>query len=72
MMEGTAGDRWEEFYSTCRHIIDSEDGIFNERERDFAESMEKRLDRFGADTYLSTKQIKWLTELEEKATRHGL
>jgi hypothetical protein len=71
MMEGTAGDRWEEFYRTCRLIAEHEDH-FDEREIDFAKSTEERLDKFGADTYLSTKQIKWLIDLEEKVKRHGL
>jgi hypothetical protein len=71
MMEGTAGDRWEEFQDTCRLIIDNE-RLFDKREIDFAETIEKRLDKFGTDTYLSTKQITWLTELAKKVRHHGL
>jgi hypothetical protein len=71
MMEGTAGDQWEEFYRTCRLIIDNEH-LFDKREIDFAETIEKRLDKYGSDTYLSTKQVTWLTELAAKVRRHGL
>jgi hypothetical protein len=71
MMEGTAGDRWETFYRTCRLIIDNE-RLFDKREIDFAESTQERLDKYKADTYLSTRQIKWLVDLEEKVKHHGL
>jgi hypothetical protein len=71
MMEGTAGDRWEEFYRTCRLVIDNE-RLFDEREIDFAESMEEKFDKYGADTYVSTAQINWLNRLSQKVRDHGL
>jgi hypothetical protein len=71
MMEGTAGDRWEEFYRTCRLVVDNE-RLFDKREIDFAESTEERLDKYGADTYLSTSQINWLNRLSQKVRDNGL
>jgi hypothetical protein len=71
MMEGTAGDRWEEFWDTCRRVIDAE-RLFDEGELTFAQSMEGRLDRYGADTYVSTAQINWLNRLSQKVKDHGL
>jgi aminoglycoside phosphotransferase (APT) family kinase protein len=72
MMEGTAGDRWEEFYRTCRRVIDSDQLFFDDAELAFAYSMEKRLDRYQADTYVSTAQINWLNRLSQKVRDHGL
>jgi hypothetical protein len=71
MMEGTAGDRWEEFYRTCR-LVSEHERRFSEKDVDFAQSMEERLDRFGADTYVSTSQINWLNDLEQRVRDHGL
>lgn len=71
MKEGTAGNRWEEFYRTCRYVIENE-RLFDGREVDFASSMEEKLDNFGADTYVSTSQINWLNRLEQKVRDHGL
>jgi hypothetical protein len=71
MMEGTAGDRWEEFWDTCRRVIDAE-RLFDEGELTFAQSMKERLDRYGADTYVSTAQINWLNRLSQKVKNHGL
>jgi CRISPR/Cas system-associated protein Cas5 (RAMP superfamily) len=70
-MEGTAGDRWEEFYRTCRLIIENE-RLFDEKEHEFAEAMELKLDMYGSDTYVSTAQINWLNRLEQKVRDHGL
>jgi hypothetical protein len=71
MMEGTAGDRWEEFWDTCRRVVDSEH-LFDEAELTFAQSMEERLDKYGMDTYVSTAQINWLNRLAQKVKDHGL
>jgi hypothetical protein len=71
MMEGTAGDRWETFYRTCRLVTENE-RRFDEREVDFAQSMEEKFDRYGADTYVSTSQINWLNRLEQKVRDYGL
>jgi hypothetical protein len=71
MMEGTAGDRWEEFYRTCRLVIENE-RRFSEKDVNFADSMEERFDRFKADTYVSTSQINWLNDLEQRVRDHGL
>jgi hypothetical protein len=71
MMEGTAGDRWEEFYRTCRLVIENE-RRFPEKDVSFAQSMEEKFDRYGADTYVSTGQINWLNRLSQKVGDHGL
>jgi hypothetical protein len=71
MMEGTAGDRWEMFYHTCRCVIENA-RRFSEKDVDFANSMEERLDKFQADTYVSTSQINWLNDLEQRVRDNGL
>jgi hypothetical protein len=71
MMEGTAGDRWEMFYHTCRCVVENE-SRFGDKDVSFANSMEQRLDRYKADTYVSTSQINWLNDLERRVRNHGL
>jgi hypothetical protein len=34
--------------------------------------MEEKLDRYKADTYVSTSQINWLNRLEQKVRDYGL
>jgi hypothetical protein len=71
MSDETVGDRWEEFWDVCRSVIDNE-RLFDEREMDFAHSMEERLNRYGHKTFISTAQINWLNRLSQKVKDHGL
>jgi hypothetical protein len=71
MSDDTAGDRWEEFWDTCRRVLDSEH-LFDERELAFAQSMEERLDKYGYKAFISTAQINWLNRLSQKVKDHGL
>jgi hypothetical protein len=48
------------------------DRRFSEKDVNFADSMEERLDRYKADTYVSTSQINWLNDLEQRVRDHGL
>jgi hypothetical protein len=71
MSDDTVGDRWEEFWDTCRRVLDAEH-IFDEAELNFAQSMEERLDKYGHRTFISTAQINWLNRLSQKVKDHGL
>lgn len=65
------GDRADHFWDVCERVTTHETK-FTDREVEFAESMKERLNDYGAQTYVSVKQINWLNDLEQKLRDQGL
>ena len=57
-------DRWEEILARVNVVLEVEE--LSATEREFLYSMHSRLNQFRHKTFVSAKQLNWLSDLEAK------